>query len=88
MYISLQRPSADPWLGAPVPPCGRRPILQPSARAEHAKLLTIAAARRLRSQERAGAGRQDDADYWKQVAPVALAKAASFRAQGLAVLPG
>jgi hypothetical protein len=50
-----------------------------NAREEHARMLGIAAARRLRAQERAGCDRGEDAEYWKQVAPVPLTKAAALR---------
>ena len=49
-------------------------------RGRHAQLLTIAAARRLRSVERNGLGRTEDALYWKAVAPSAVFKAAELRA--------
>ena len=48
-------------------------------RQEHARMLNIAAARRLRAYERACAHRQEDATQWKQFAPVALNKAAALR---------
>jgi Ethanolamine utilization protein EutJ (predicted chaperonin) len=48
---------------------------------QHAKLLQTAAARRLRSAERVGCGRNEDAEYWKQCAPVALRKASALRLQ-------
>jgi hypothetical protein len=49
------------------------------AREEHARMLNIAAARRLRAFERACAHRDEDASQWKRFAPVALTKAASLR---------
>ena len=87
MYISVQRQKADPWVGERIDLAERRPPVQPTARSEHARLLTVAAARRLRSKERAGLGRLDDALYWKEVAPVALSKAARLRRDGLPALP-
>ncbi len=54
------------------------PVQTPRGR--HAQLLTIAAARRLRSVERNGLGRTEDAVYWKAVAPSAVFKAAELRA--------
>jgi hypothetical protein len=51
-----------------------------TARGRHAQLLTIAAARRLRSVERDSLGRTEDALYWKAVAPSAVFKAAELRA--------
>lgn len=55
-----------------------QPVQTPRGR--HAQLLTIAAARRLRSIERTGLGRTEDAGYWKAVAPAAVFKAAELRA--------
>ena len=52
---------------------------QPSAREAHAHMLKVAAARRLRALERAGALRAEDAAYWKQLAPFAVNKARSLR---------
>lgn len=52
---------------------------RPTAREEHARMLNIAAARRLRAYERACAQRQEDARTWKSFAPVALNKAATLR---------
>jgi hypothetical protein len=61
---------------------------QPSLREEHARMLTIAAARRLRAAERAAHQRAEDAGYWKEVAPFAVARAVVLRAQpGFARLP-
>lgn len=53
--------------------------IQPTARSAHAHMLEVAAARRLRSLERAAALRPEDAGYWKAVAPAALAKARALR---------
>jgi hypothetical protein len=50
-----------------------------TARSSHAHMLDVAAARRLRAVERRRAQRQEDADYWKAVAPAALAKARALR---------
>lgn len=62
------------------------PVQTPRGR--HAQLLTIAAARRLRSIERTGLGRTEDAGYWKAVAPVAVFKAVELRAgEDFAELP-
>lgn len=49
-------------------------------RGRHAHLLDVAAARRKRSIERAGCGRNEDAGYWKAVAPTAVFRAAELRA--------
>ena len=63
-----------------------QPVQTPRGR--HAQLLTIAAARRLRSVERDGLGRTEDAAYWKAVAPSAVFKAAELRAnEAFAALP-
>lgn len=79
----------SPWTGVDV----RRlrafaPELVQTPRGRHAQLLTIAAARRLRSAERAGLRRFEDAGYWKAVAPSAVFKATELRAGNtLAPLP-
>jgi len=52
---------------------------QPTAREAHAYMLKVAAARRLRAFERAGAHREEDAASWKMLAPLALTKAANLR---------
>jgi hypothetical protein len=51
-----------------------------SPRGEHARLLGIAAARRLRALDRLRSQRLDDAEYWIACAPVAVSKAAALRA--------
>jgi len=57
-------------------------------RGAHAHLLEVAAARRLRAAQRQIVQRFEDADYWKTVAPAALAKARNLRkAPGFAALP-
>ncbi|MDP1738675.1 MAG: hypothetical protein Q8L23_14700 [Caulobacter sp.] len=62
------------------------PVQTPRGR--HAQLLEFAAARRLRAMDRAGAGRSEDAGYWKAVAPTAVFKAAGLRAgAGFPALP-
>ena len=66
-----------------------RPEPMPTARGEHARLLAIAAARRLRAAERLLDRRSEDADYWKAVAPSALGRARDWRtADGFIGLPG
>lgn len=66
-----------------------RPEAQPTPRGEHARLLSIAAARRLRAVERMLDQRPEDADYWKAVAPSALGRARDWRvADGFVGLPG
>ena len=80
MFISPLKESA-------VLPSGPDPVATPgsprieslSARALHARLLSNAAARRLRALEREAAERLEDAHYWKSACPVALAKAAALR---------
>lgn len=72
----------------PVPRLGGPAEAPRTARAAHAHLLDVAAARRLRAVQRRIACRNEDADYWKAVAPAALAKARSLRqASGFAALP-
>ena len=62
--------------------------VQPTPRSVHAHMLEVAAARRLRAVERCAACRPEDADYWKAVAPAALAKARALReARSFAPLP-
>lgn len=51
----------------------------PCPRAEHARLLEIAAARRLRALDRRRGERLEDAEYWIACAPVAVAKATGLR---------
>lgn len=71
----------------PVPARTQYPV-PATARSAHAHMLEVAAARRLRALERAGAHRIEDADYWKAVAPAALAKARALReARSFAPLP-
>lgn len=62
----------------PVPARAHHPV-PATARSAHAHMLEVAAARRLRALERAGAHRAEDAEYWKAVAPAALAKARALR---------
>lgn len=65
-----------------------RPQPQATARGEHARMLAIAAARRLRAAERMGLQRHEDASYWKEVAPSAIGKARQWREfGGFAPLP-
>lgn len=99
MYVSKISPEARTWAlveafihpvtEAPVPQPRPLWIVQPTTRGEHARMLAIAAARRLRAAERAGLARDEDAGYWKAVAPVALRKAAGLRGEaGFGRLPG
>jgi hypothetical protein len=55
------------------------PIDQATARSLHARLLNTAAARRLRSFDRALDGRSEDAEYWKGCAPAVIRRAAEVR---------
>lgn len=79
MFLSIERLDqpevAALWTGQPV----HRPIVPVTARSEHARMLTIAAARRLRAFERTSVGRAEDAEYWKAVAPAAIQRAAQAR---------
>jgi hypothetical protein len=77
MHLSIERlDAADAvWAGQPLPPPEPRRTL----RGEHAHFLEIAAARRKRAMDRAALNRLEDADYWKQVAPAALERAARLR---------
>lgn len=78
---------AQTFSGQAVPSRAACPV-QATARSEHAHMLEVAAARRLRALERAQAHRTEDADYWKAVAPAALAKARALReARSFAALP-
>lgn len=54
-----------------------------TARALHARLLSIAAARRLRAAERLAGRRVEDAEFWLGAAPFALGKATEMRASAL-----
>ena len=75
------------FAGQPVATRPEYPV-QVTARSAHAHMLEVAAARRLRALERSNAHRTEDADYWKAVAPAALAKARALReARSFAVLP-
>jgi hypothetical protein len=88
MHHSIQRLDADEivgmWSGRPLPSFA--PPVTP--RGEHAHFLEIAAARRRRAMDRAALNRFEDADYWKAVAPAALARARVVRATtGFSPLP-
>jgi hypothetical protein len=69
----------DTHTAVPAPLSRESLPVQPTARSAHAHMLEVAAARRLRSVERAAALRPEDAGYWKAVAPAALAKARALR---------
>lgn len=96
MYVSKIAPEARTWAlveafiapHTPAAPPVQR-IVQQTSRGEHARMLAIAAARRMRAAERAGLHREEDAGYWKAVAPTAVRKARVLRRHcGFASLPG
>src|SRR5690348_2554488 len=67
---------------------GDPPSVVERPRAVHARLLETAAARRRRAAERRGCQRDEDAAYWIEVAPAAVAKAWAIRTRGgFAALP-
>jgi hypothetical protein len=89
MFMSFQRSEARQTSG----PARLGPAMpgspQRTLREEHAHLLIVAAARRLRAAERQGLQRHEDADYWKSVAPSAVRKACALREHpSFAPLPG
>jgi hypothetical protein len=90
MLLSAEKLEAIVWRAADARRLrAYRPMPQPTSRGEHAHMLAIAAARRLRAAERAGLARGEDAQYWKAVAPSALNKARGLRQDaGFAALPG
>ncbi len=77
MYHSLPVAAVDLWTGDEIIPPRRESNRTP--REEHAHMLAVAAARRLRAAERLGVQRHEDAEYWKAVAPSAVNKAAALR---------
>ena len=79
MFIAITRPAVEPRGPDAVAVPGSPAIAELSPRALHAKLLSNAAARRLRGLERKQALRFDDADYWLHAAPVAVKKASALR---------
>ena len=94
MFISFVRPqirifaspiSTDAF-ASPAPSLPALLSPQGHARAEHARLLTIAAARRRRAMDRRREDRADDAEYWIACAPAALSKASGLR-RGFPPLP-
>jgi hypothetical protein len=86
MFMSFVRPEIRTFASPLTPALSPVPKPQPTARGEHAHLLTIAAARRLRAVERLREARLDDAEYWIACAPVAVTKAAGLR-DGFTPLP-
>lgn len=80
MFLQVTRTETLQPVGAdPVARPGSPMISDLSPRALHARLLSNAAARRLRAVEREQADRRDDALYWKAGCPIALRKAAALR---------
>ena len=80
MRMALSPSHITPWTPADVRSLRAfAPEPVQTSRGRHAQLLEFAAARRLRAINRAGAGRSEDAGYWKAVAPTAVYKAASLR---------
>ena len=79
MFIAITRPAVEPRGPDAVAVPGSPAIAELSPRALHAKLLSNAAARRLRGLERKQAQRFDDADYWLHAAPLAVRKASALR---------
>jgi hypothetical protein len=77
MFVCFDTPQIESWNGATINVPERQPMR--TAREEHARLLTIAAARRLRAVDRMSLQRHDDAEYWKAVAPSAVHKATALR---------
>ncbi|MDP1631446.1 MAG: hypothetical protein Q8L66_08510 [Caulobacter sp.] len=81
MHMAPSTGHITPWTPADVRSLRAfAPAPLQTPRGRHAQLLTIAAARRLRSIERAALHRAEDAGYWKAVAPTAVFKAAELRA--------
>ena len=78
MFISSHRNSENwrPVCRAILP---GDPLDRATARGLHARLLNTAAARRLRSFDRALDGRVEDAEYWKGCAPAVIRRAAEVR---------
>lgn len=93
MFMSIQHAASRSDIGVETP-CGLGPAMPgsppaKSPREEHAHLLVVAAARRLRAAERQGLQRHEDADYWKSVAPSAVRKACALREHpSFAPIPG
>ena len=81
MHHSIQRLDADEIVGLWSGQTPRTPALPATARGEHAHFLEVAAARRRRAMDRAALNRFEDADYWKAIAPAALARARMARAR-------
>ena len=77
MFATLPTPEVDLSTGQAIELPVATPRLTP--REQHAHMLVVAAARRLRAQERLGLQRHQDADYWKSVAPSAVNKARGLR---------
>jgi len=82
MFISITRPAIQPEGPDAYATPGSPQIAEDCPRALHARLLTNAAARRLRAIERKASYRFDDADYWLHAAPVAVDRATALRCSG------
>ena len=80
MFHSVEGLEAAVWRAFEVRRLRRYlPAAPATPRGENARMLAIAAARRLRASERFGLQRSEDAAYWKAVAPSALNKAREWR---------
>ncbi len=77
MFATLPTPEVDVSTGQVIELPEPKPPL--TLREQHAHMLVVAAARRLRAKERLGVQRHEDADYWKSVAPSAVNKARGLR---------
>jgi hypothetical protein len=77
MLATLPTPEVDLSTGQVIDLPAPKPRL--TLREQHAHMLVVAAARRLRARERMGVQRHEDADYWKSVAPSAVNKARGLR---------
>lgn len=79
MFIAVTHPAVEPIGPDAVATPGAPIVIEPTARALHARLLENAAQRRQRGLERKLSGRTEDADYWLHAAPVAVQKACALR---------
>ncbi|HWE46364.1 MAG TPA: hypothetical protein VG407_10085 [Caulobacteraceae bacterium] len=77
MFATLPSPEVDLATGQVI--TLPEPQARKTLREQHAHMLVVAAARRLRAQQRLGVQRHEDADYWKSVAPSAVNKARGLR---------
>ena len=79
MYISTTLPVGEPVGTCTLALPGAPSIGNITPRGLHARLLTNAALRRRRSQQRRAEARLDDARYWMHAAFAAVAKASEAR---------